>query len=625
MSIRQWSIRRRITLVGAIPALITVVILTALNLWQRWNDIREDSARQAEILMANLTAAAEYPLISGNYDLLRPLISQILQQPAFVSLQLQAPTGATLLETFSDDYASLESQAVRYQAYPVTRLVEPLSDSELSDLAAEPATEETLAVIILGVSDHFIRQQQLQSLYQTLVSGVLVVVLAAVFGRLAAMGIIPPLENVSRFISRLALGNISGRIAVDHGAEIGQLQESANRLAESLEQAGKDQRAFTRQLMSEQQKTQAASRAKSEFLAMMSHELRTPLNGAVGMLQLLSLENSEQEFTEFKGLAEQSLTHLTQLLEDVLVVVDIEKNRLSVHPEAQRIPVLLENLLLSFRQRALENGLSLVVDYEPAVQRSWLRVDPSLLRQTVRHLVDNALKFTEQGMVVLHLALDQSLTPAQLRIAVTDTGIGIADEQKTRVLEAFAQVSSSFNRRYEGAGLGLTICHHISQILEGELHIEDNAGHGTRVTVILPVDMVESESSQPASTSSEPLRLLVVEDNAVNLKVTRKMLSRILPAAAIEAAEDGNECLEMCQQQSFDLVLLDCHMPGLDGFETSRALRKNGHTMPIIACTASTTDNIHERCLQAGMSDYLPKPLRVATLTATLQRWLPQP
>ncbi|ASP38630.1 hypothetical protein CHH28_08045 [Bacterioplanes sanyensis] len=490
---RQWSIRRRITLVGAIPALITVIILTALHLWQQWNDVSEDNARTAEILMANLMAAAEYPLISGNYSLLDPLVEQVLAQPAFVLLRVNAPNGSLLLEQQSLEYPSLDPQDVDLQAYPVTRVVEALSD--FSDFDQPQSEIETIAVVTLGISHHYIRQQQLQTLSQTLLSGAVVVMLAALLAQIAAMGIIPPLENLSRFIGRLALGNVSGRMTVDQGAEIGQLQESANQLAQSLEQARKDQQTYTRQLMTEQQKTQAASRAKSEFLAMMSHELRTPLNGAVGMLQLMSPDNSAEEFAEFKGMAEQSLTHLTQLLEDVLVVVDIEKSRLTVRPEMHQVAPLLENLLVSFRQRALSNGLSLVVEYEHSLDGINLRLDPSLLRQTVRHLVDNAIKFTEQGMVVVRLALVEQETAKHLLVEVTDTGIGIDDEHKEKVLEAFAQANSSFSRRYDGVGLGLTICNHICQIVGGHLRIEDNERQGTRVLVELPVEVLDDDST----------------------------------------------------------------------------------------------------------------------------------
>merc|ERR1712000_678165 len=233
-----------------------------------------------------------------------------------------------------------------------------------------------------------IRQQEYQIVRQSLFAGLLVVLLAAVIGLLVSRTILPALERLTRFINRLADGHTEERTQVDDGAEIGQLQTNVN-------------------LLAEQEKTQQASRAKSDFLAMMSHEIRTPLNGAIGMLQLMDLNNTDEEFDDFKQTADQSLTHLTQLLEDVLVVVDTEKNRLPVVFSEHKVAEVLKEMLESLISKAEEKGLQFRVSYDKALSASALQSDPSLIRQIVRHLVDNAIKFTDHGNVWLDLSLKQ--------------------------------------------------------------------------------------------------------------------------------------------------------------------------------------------------------------------------
>ncbi len=620
MSLRQWSIRRRILLVGTVPALIVVLLLTAYHMVNRWSDIRKENQNIAGIVLENIGVSAEYPIISGNYELLSPLINAALSQPAIVSIRIHDAAGRVLLDNQTERFAEVPEEDIRYLRYDIIRQVQSLDEfSEFGDGSTEA---KTLGYIRLGMADTFSRDREISILRQSLLVGLGVVLLAFFIGHAASLSIIPSLEKLSLFIARLANGNSSERIRVDDGAEIGHLQVNANQLAESLQQAEKDQQSYTRQLMNEQQKTQLASRAKSEFLAMMSHELRTPLNGAIGMLQLLDQDISREEFNDYKRTADQSLTHLTQLLEDVLVVVDTEKNKLPVVFKEQKLPDVLNNLIQNFSHRALDKELSLVVDYDIQLQRNTICFDPSLVRQVVRHLVDNAIKFTDSGMVVLQLQVIKQENHDWLSINVTDTGIGIPESHKQQVLEAFSQVNSSFNRRHAGVGLGLTITHHISRILGGHIEISDGINCGTRVLVDFPLGYSQvSEMVEPKGVI-HGLRTLIVEDNLVNSKVAEKILLKVCPQMQINKVSSGEESLERVKIQQFDLILMDCQMPGLDGFETTRRLRESGLATPIIACTANTTDQIQDKCRAAGMDDYLAKPLNVATVEAMINKWL---
>ena len=619
--LRRLSIRHRMLLVGVGPALLAVVVLTSYHMLNRWWDLRAEHERMAQLIVEHISASAEYPLVTGNYDLLRPLLNTALAQPAIVSVQILDSNGDVLMDLHDEGYSQLDAGDVVAVEHPMVRKV--LALNEFSEFGDAPFREEALGVIRLGMSDVVIRQQEFSIARKSLLTGLLVVILAAVIGILASRTMLPALERLTRFINRLAEGHTAERTRVDDGAEIGHLQINVNKLAESLQQAEKDQQEYTETILAEQQKTQQASRAKSDFLAMMSHEIRTPLNGAIGMLQLLDRNNTQEEFDDYKETADQSLTHLTQLLEDVLVVVDTEKNRLPVVFSDHNITEALKELLDSLKRKADSKELEFRVSYDPALSSSALQSDPSLIRQIVRHLVDNAIKFTDRGGVRLDLSLKPEGDQNWLAITVSDTGIGIADEQKQKVLEAFAQVNSSFSRRHEGIGLGLTITQHICTLLGGRLDIQSDGSSGTRVEAIIPVISVSQAEDGPARDSAS-LRALIVEDNPVNLKVVQRMLTKAWDGIHISAVVSGEDCLARVRDEHFDVILMDCQMPGLDGFETTRRLRADGIQTPVVACTANTTDKIRDRCLDAGMNDYMAKPVKVPGLKKVLEKWLPQ-
>lgn len=623
MKFRQWSLRRRIWLVAAFPTFAAVFILTAFHMLQRWQDVHAEQHSIALFILEDLASTAEYPLISGNYDLIEPMINNALAQPDVVAIDFYDPQGELLLNFLDTDYHAVAAEDIHTVSFPVKMKLAPLDEfSEYDDTVGGMPESQLLATIQLSLTDVFTREREATIMWQSAIAGLIVVLIATLFSHLISYDIISSLERLSEFFSRLARGENSARISVLNGAEVGRLQASANQLASSLQQADEDQKDYTQRLMEQQAKTQQASLAKSEFLAMMSHEFRTPLNGAIGMLQLMEQQQSAAEFNDYKAMAEQSLTHLTQLLEDVLMVVDTEKNKFQVAFSNHKVQEILADLLREFTAAAMDKGISLVVDYDRCLKHKAIRIDPSLLRQVVRHLVDNALKFTEEGMVIVTLGVEPKAGKNYLHIQVNDSGIGIPDEKKRQVLEAFQQASSSFSRRYDGVGLGLTITNHISQILGGNLTLSDNACGGTQVDVEFPVEVVASHSDRSDPVSDDGYQVLIVEDNLVNMKVAEKMLLKSFSNMRVDTVESGERCLERIARKPYDLILMDCQMPGLDGFETSRQLRESGFRQPIVACSANTTDQIYERCIDSGMNDYIAKPLKVETIRKTLERWL---
>ena len=644
MRISHWSIRRRSIVLAAVPAFLTVVLLTVMHMSQRWSDAGENSESIVRLMVESISASAEYPVISGNYELLAPLMDAALGRPEIAAVRVLDPLGLPLIERTVEGYDELGSNDVRVFQKELSRTVIDLDPVDMGGLLEEESSERnmTFAVIEIAMTDHYLHAREMEILYQSVVAGVLVVLLAALTGRYIALMIVRPLERTAAFLSSLSGGDYWNRIEVSDGAELGRVQSSGNRLAEALERAQKEQRVFTSRLLEEQKKARSASESKSQFLAMMSHELRTPLNGALGMLELMNHEMAECDFSLHKEQAEQSLVQLAQLLDDIMVVADTDQKSVAAAPEYCLLSEYFESFFEVLKSRAMSQGLSFITDIRGDLRERPILTYPGLLRQILRHLVDNALKFTVQGVVSVSMEPEKS----GVRIIVSDTGIGIPSSEYGSILEPFTQLESDLNRQYEGAGLGLTITSHVVNALGGELHFSEPEGGGCHVEVTLPeVVLVQTDPTdtttilslngdrtddKQGASESDAVgffpegkgKLLIVEDNEVNLKVAEKMLARIHPDREVLAVMSGEAALIAVEEQRISLVLMDCQMPGMDGFETSHKLRERGFSGAIIACTANTTDQVEERCLASGMNDYMAKPISLKGLALITERWL---
>ena len=647
MRISHWSIRRRAIVLAAVPAFITVLLLTAMHMSQRWSDAGENSESIVRLMVESISASAEYPVISGNYEMLAPLMDAALGRPEIAAVRVLDPLGLPLIERTVEGYDELEFDDLRVFQKELNRTVIDLDPVDMGGLLDEESSERsvTFAVIEIAMTDHYLHAREMEILYQSVVAGVLVVLLAALTGRYIALMIVRPLERTAAFLSSLSGGDYWNRIEESDGAELGRVQNSGNRLAEALERAQSEQRVFTARLLEEQKKARSASESKSQFLAMMSHELRTPLNGALGMLELMHHEMQKSDFTLHKEQAEQSLVQLGQLLDDIMVVADTDQKSVAAAPEYCLLSDYFDSFFEVLRSRAMSQGLSFITDIQGELREQPILTYPGLLRQILRHLIDNALKFTLQGVVSVSIAPQG----AGIRITVSDTGIGIPASEYASILEPFTQLESDLNRQYEGAGLGLTITSHVVKALGGELTFSQHESGGCIVEVTLPevilapVNQVPgaipdhssgtlysggrrvfsgAEGSSEDSPSGNKGKLLIVEDNEVNLKVAEKMLARIHPDREVVAVMSGEAALVAVDEQNVDLVLMDCQMPGMDGFETSQKLREAGFSGAIIACTANTTDQVEERCLASGMNDYMAKPISLKGLILMTERWL---
>jgi signal transduction histidine kinase len=357
------------------------------------------------------------------------------------------------------------------------------------------------------------------------------------------------------------------------------------------------------------------SRLKTQFLANVSHEIRTPLNGILGVTQLLKQHSLPPEFSEYVDVLQGAGESLLAIVDDVLDLSKIEANRLELEPRVFDLEQVVSETARSLLAVAQRKGLVLVVDVAPEA-RGPVRGDPTRVRQIINNLVGNAMKFTDTGSVRVTVVRRED----RVRITVKDTGPGIAPEHHERIFEAFEQADVGVQRRFGGTGLGLAITRRIARLMGGEVTLTSALREGATFELEVPLPSVVISHSPPmvsrVTPAPRPLRVLLAEDDPVNASMTAALLRKL--GHAVRVVSNGQECVEVVGKGETDLVLMDVHMPVLDGLKATGVIREREKGtpdhMPIVALTANAMKGDDLMCLSAGMDAYLPKPVTVSAL-----------
>ena len=429
-------------------------------------------------------------------------------------------------------------------------------------------------------------------------------------------------------------------------ARTASLEKSRDEITQLNTELERRVRERTAQLEDSNLRLQAADIAKSRFLSTMSHEIRTPMNGVLGMLELLSLTTLDPQQRVTLNIVQDSGRSLLRIIDDILDFSKIEAGKLEVRPEVASIPKVVAAVVGIYSGNASSKALTIRSRVDPQISPAVL-VDPLRLQQILNNLVSNAIKFTSKGFVEIRADLVERRGAVEVvRFSVQDTGIGISPEGQAKLFEPFAQAGNAA-RVFGGTGLGLSISRRLASLMDGSITMESEIGKGTTMILTLPMPVASAEELPQAAAQVESTRdatlgrreaptieeaeregtlVLVVDDHPINRLVLMRQVT--LLGYATETANDGREALEKWKSGRFPLVITDCNMPEMDGYELARSIRaleRPPARTAIIACTANALRGEAENCFAAGMDDYISKPVEISRLRTKMDQWLPLP
>ena len=437
---------------------------------------------------------------------------------------------------------------------------------------------------------------------------------------LMVLGYVPNVF-LTMYASQIGSALEVGLLSLALADRINAMKEERTRI---LQEAGRKLEALNQELAD-------SNRFKDEFLATVTHELRTPMNGVIGSLELMQTVKMDVELEQYQKTAAASARDMMRMVNDILALTELQAGKLYPRRDAFSLRGLLDGLYAQYAPRAEDKGLSFTLELDDSLPDT-LEGDAAKLAQALGYLLDNAIKFTSEGGVTLEVGRAGSIgSNLPLSVVVSDSGIGFAHVEGD-LYQRFHQLDGSMTRKYGGLGIGLAICRHLVDLLGGSLSHESQPGVGSRFRLNVPLTLPEQpvtpvarlprQSSGTVQRQAQQCTVLIVEDNAINQLVTRGMLLKL--GYRVRTADNGAEALTLLREESVDAVLLDCQMPVMDGFATCRAIRAlpGCAEVPVLAITAHSHSGDRERCLAAGMSDYLAKPVKFDELRVLLHDWV---
>ncbi|GAA3920197.1 ATP-binding protein [Litoribacillus peritrichatus] len=623
------SIFQRAMLLGVVPSIIIVALLVSFFIMTRFGDTITRFDEKGSLLAAQLATSSELLIFSGDGSYLNPHADNALVDPEVLCIKV--------IKEQSQIYKRGDCRQInRPNLHEYSHVIyKPVSFKDIGIQGKKRSMENLeLGRVLVLLSSEQMQAQHNQIILNGVSIGFTAILLAMLVSWRIGRSLSKPVVALSDTLSEIASGNLSARVEVTTKSELGQLQSNFNKLAENLEEHEVSRSEDLRQIKLAQREAEAASYAKSQFLAVMSHELRTPMNGVMGMLQLLQNANLSDEEKDFVHVAINSTEHLLTVVNDILDFSRIESGKMIVESVYFRLPELLKSIHQSLLPIAEEKNLSFLLEIDPELDLS-VQSDPTRLRQVLINLIGNAIKFTESGFVKIAVHPEsKTATEVEIVIDIIDTGIGIPKRQLSQMFESFKQADNSTSRKYGGTGLGLAISKNLLQLMGGDLKVQSQLGVGSNFSCYLTLPYKIQAAHPPSSTLSEPALqvevegdhhglALLAEDNPVNQKVAVAMLKKI--GITVDVAENGLKAVNKCKHKEYDIIFMDIQMPILDGFQATEQIREtsalNAKT-PIVALSANVLAEAHSKAMDVGMNGYLAKPFKKKDLENIITEWL---
>ena len=628
------GLKGRLVLAGMAVQLCVLALVGTGTLWWVVRFLDEDQQATARQIKPLLVAALAVPMAQRDYASVAAILKESRAASELVFLSVCDANGNLIAEDGAAPPAPADAPVLTAAKLPVDEFSVPLS-----------LGGQALGAVKFGLSRANIEQAARGVSVHVLQVGALALLVFSLLLWWISVALTRPLQLLVTATRDIRAGNYDIDLVSGGGDEIGTLEsafivmnlEIRRKVAELIESEAL-QRRYLRESLAKQgqveqalQQAEDATTAKSEFLANMSHEIRTPLNAILGFSQLLQSAPLKGLHLEYMGNLLQAGESLLSILNDVLDYSKMEAGRLELVKESFVLKELLSAVAQLFSYQLHEKNLSLRVQVDDAVPTHLLG-DALRLRQILINLVGNAFKFTEQGAIEITVECphrtDERLA---LKFSVIDSGIGMNEQQVSRLFNSFAQADSSITRRFGGTGLGLFICRQLVGLMGGVIRVESAPGVGSSFS--FTVNLSESESQLGTESSQEPampgdgaslrdLKVLLVEDNPVNVIVARSFLDGL--GMQVTTAVDGLQAVERALGANFDLILMDLQLPGIDGLEATQRIRTQlgNAAPPIIALSAADINTDHDACLAVGMVDRVSKPIMRDQLIRVLLKWV---
>ncbi|MEX0604422.1 MAG: ATP-binding protein [Marinobacter sp.] len=645
------SLSRQLLWLGALPAIVMFLVLMTFFTSARLDDARKDIYSSSQVLADNLGPAVEYAVVSGNEQALDQILQQSIRRSDVEWIRVLDVMGTQVGFVSRTNGESPIEEHDGIQIFESAILQQPLSmqsedriawfepDYNLGSGALRAGTVE------VGVSDRRLETRRSDIIWSSLGLGIALLIFTLLVVNQMLARVIEPVIGLSERVKELMKREYHPSQISHRGtsAEFVELEQNLNALSAHLANLKVSQAQTLSISESARERAETANLAKSEFLAVMSHELRTPLNGVLAMLELVSEEPMTGRQRDYLVTARRSTEDLFTVISDILDFSRLDRGMLVLDFHEFDLRELVANCTATFRHSADQQGLTLTACFEGVwpTPTAFVRGDAPRLRQVIACLLDNAIKFTDEGDVTVTsewLTLEDGYMI--LNCEVKDSGAGIPSERMKEMFDSFEQLDNSHSRQPGGTGIGLALVQRLVELMGGHIRVETDLGIGSAFRFELPFEIVEPINAPPArapatllpnpeaaSASRLSTRALVVEDNPVNQRVATALLTRL--GFETDAVDNGQQALERVRasHDNYEVILMDCHMPIMDGYETTRSIREWEATAglrstPIIALTADALPGTEAACHEAGMNDYLAKPVRKENLRKVLSRWL---